>query len=863
MRKLLFCILTLILSFTLCSCLLPEGGIVGGVEDPEKGESDPEKEDPEKEDPEEEDPEKEEAAVKYERLVYEDGVDVKAIVSAIAAATGKRPTLVTDGKTAVKGEIVFGNTRRTVSTAAATLLEGLIDEKGGVPYEYSGYIIYKSTDGSVAVYWSDFTSQGVALSKFLESYTDLEAIVSAEPGVIASEVFDLSEHIYRERWSALEAEAPAELVAALKHLASNYYDGPAVVDWITGLWEPYFCACGECAEKGEEIACYGGAFYYANSARDHEGFWPDIESTGFLLNALAHSGAFEKYGSWAEAIKQVPGMSESLVRFVQALQDEETGYFYHPQWGSDIGSSRRGRDLNRANQILKALGAKPLYPTALDRLNGTASTSLTRPLSSSAVSAVSAVKATALSFESAVKNEDTYMEWLIETTKGDDMLKDSAGAHTLNSVASQIKAAGFLDITLDYLDEMMEKNYEQMKAAYDADPENSPKPTGLWQKAVDYKAVWGLIKLSSFYRDGNRPYKYPLEAMETCIKVVMFDPSVGGNYHMNDVMNQWAACDQIIVNAETHYPELLDTLYAMVRENAVQMIEQTEGKLAKFIQADGSYGYNQGTSAPTTQGVLVSLGLPEGDSNAYEMAKNTYTYIFKTLGYTAVPFCDWRDGERVLAALRGATSAVKQPQSIDPIDFDTLPQGMTTSITSSGSAEIVSDPEDEENSVLRFISKNPGGDAVQFTTSSRSSEGGCFIFDADLYVESANREYLYQITLGGSYMVDILYRGGRIKLRDNATTSSTQKVTDFDVELELSEWFNLRIEYYVDSENPTAKVYVNGELVAESHNYYGSHVDGATPKNTYTSVKFYAMNKTDATLYIDNALFYITDPTDI
>ena len=833
MKKIALLMLTAILVLILTACLLPETPPVGPEDDGGP-----------------------ESAI----LIGEEGINLKEVLSAINSNSDRPAMIYSESEPESDGEIVFGQTNRPISTKAADILAEKIAEKGGELYDYSGYLIYKDSEGKAAVCWSDISSKKLALEKFISDYSDLTAIDSAAEGVVFSDVFDLSEYLYKEKWKEIEAQASPEVTAALKHLANNYYDGPAIVDWIASLWEPYFCACGECSEQGREIACFGGAFYYADSARDYEGFWPDIESTGFLLNGLAFTGAFEKYGnSWSRAIKEVPGMTESLIKFVQALQDKDSGYFYHPQWGSDITPERRGRDLNRATQILNALGAKPLYPTAIDRLNGSASaTALTRPLGQGTVIAVSAVRPTS-SFEASLESEDTYMEWLREITKGDDMFKNSSGAHTLDSVRTQIVAAGYLEITLDYLDEMAEKNYSLMKAAYDADPENNPKPTGLWQNTVDYNLVWGLIKLSGFYSAGNRPYKYPVEALESCVEVIMFDPSVGGNYHMNDVMNQWGACERVLTNAKTHYPELLDELYTIARENAVEMIKQTEGKLAKFIQEDGSYGYCMGTSSPTTQGVPVSLGFPEGDSNANEMAKNTYGYIFTVLGYPTVKMCDWRDGERVLKALRESSPVIKQHWETDPTihEFDDLPSQLSTGFFSSGYAEIVDDPEDGGNPVLKYVTKPAdSGDTLAFKAETISSSDNCFVFDVDFYVESANRSPFLQIKMEGLYMFELLYRDGAIRMRDNATTANANKITDFDREIELNTWFNLRIEYYVDATDPTIKVYIDGDLIGESHNYFGSQKEDPTPATKYNKVTFFAPRAADATVYIDNAGFY-------
>ena len=50
---------------------------------------------------------------------------------------------------------------------------------------------------------------------------------------------------------------------ALRYLYEMYNEGMYL--WIAGLWEP-------------EI----GGFYFSNSARDHEGFLPDLESEGLV-----------------------------------------------------------------------------------------------------------------------------------------------------------------------------------------------------------------------------------------------------------------------------------------------------------------------------------------------------------------------------------------------------------------------------------------------------------------------------------------------------------------------------------------------------------------------------------------------------
>ena len=227
---------------------------------------------------------------------------------------------------------------------------------------------------------------------------------------------------------------------------------------------------------------------------------------------------------------------------------------------------------------------------------------------------------------------------------------------TINSVRQQIQAAGYLEMTVDYLDQKLDELYAEMSAAYAADPVNNPRPTGLWQRHVDYNAVWGLLKLASLYSSCNRQLKYPVEAMRTCVGVILLDADEYSSYYMNDVYNQWSAASSLLANAGKYNPHLVAEMQEIAKENAPEMIANSIRKLAKFKQADGTFGYIQGTSSPYTQGVHVSLGLPEGDVNATALAGSMYRCCFTVLGYDVVMLCDYRDGARFLAEIERKTN---------------------------------------------------------------------------------------------------------------------------------------------------------------------------------------------------------------
>ena len=836
MKKLIL-ILTLVLSlFVMASCFAeqpetPDNGNDGGNNNGDGGNG----------------------SVEYTTIVSADSsLSLSSVISAISAKNGKMLFSVSDANVATKGEIVFGQTNRPISAEAMAKLDEIIAEAGD-SYTYAGYLVYKNAEGNVAVCWSSVYAADFAIDAFVADYADLDLLNMMTEGVIYSNTFNLDDYIYDTTWGKLEEQATPEVFEALRTL-KRMYNSDAIVEWMANLWEPYICVCGECDPEGE-MSCYGGAFYYANSARDYKGFLPDMENTYFILNWMQANGALKSYA------KALPDdIKAKLIKFTQSLQSEADGYFYHPQWGTNITTDRRGRDLRNATAVLEALGAKALYPTALDRLENKSVSALTKRLGISAAAAVSAVLATT-DFEDSLGSAEEYMAWLIEVTGGEDMFEGSNGAHVINAVQGQIEAAGYLEITLDYLDSQQELLFTQMKEAYDINPVDNPEPTGLWQRTIDYNAVWGLLKLAPFYTSGNREIKYAEYAMKTCVKCIMIDADEGGNYHMNDVYNQWSSASNLVKNVQKHNPALLSTIYAIAHENSTDMIRNTVDKLAKFIQDDGTYGYNQGTSAPALYGSLVSLGLPEGDVNATNLASSMYRSVFTVFGFDVVPLCDYRHGEKFIDIISNAGTVYFDKKPVprpDPIEFDDLPSTLEQATFNGGSLTIAKDPKNSDNSVLKIecTPDSSSGDTIVFTQEYSDKAYSCYIMEFDLYVEHISATNwtgnAFQIRIGESYMIEVVRdtENGNVFIRDNSTTSNIDDTTDLGCHFNYGEWINIRLEYYKDDVQPMTKVFVNDTLTCTSTNYYGS-----LDKQIYSQARFMALKAVDAVIYIDNALF--------
>ena len=126
--------------------------------------------------------------------------------------------------------------------------------------------------------------------------------------------------------------------------------GKSVLDWLASLYDPK-----------------SGGFYYSVSARDNDGFLPDLESTYQAIYLLQLGGMY-KTGPVPEEIMPRE-IQDGFVKFAETLQDDSDGYFYHPQWGKKIGFSRRGRDLMWAKGLIgKFGGGRYKYPLPEERI---------------------------------------------------------------------------------------------------------------------------------------------------------------------------------------------------------------------------------------------------------------------------------------------------------------------------------------------------------------------------------------------------------------------------------------------------------------------------------------------------------------
>ena len=781
-------------------------------------------------------------------------------------------------------ELVIGKCDRSISRLAYTELAKITVGE----HEYA-YLIY--SDGkSVCIAYNDVDAYisyaaDAAVAYFKENMIKSELVLTA--GVVHSgkiNAMDLAiaedAALKDERWAALEEylgdNNGKEIVVALKELFTLY--DPEMITWLAELYDPAI-----------------GGFYYSKSGLRTEGYLPDAESTSQTLRILTDCGVLIKHGNnYAKAIPAE--MREQIIDFIYNLQDSN-GYFYHPQWSKDLvnqKTSRRSRDLGHCTGILSKFGVKPKYTPA----NQTATEDmayiapLTTPLGNSSAIAVSRViaaeSASGETYSPFLENIDTFKTWLSKQ----NIATGSYGiGNNLTSIYSDIKNRDQVLGTFNVHDsENSMIGYLIYWLNENQNPEN-----GLWHAKSDYYGVNGLMKISGVYSKSGVPMPNSSKAVEAAIAAMTTDEESTG---ITCIYNTWYAVNRVL-NIMNQYGTEADAeeaaaLRQRVYEVAPAAIRATRDKLTVYRKEQGSSSYNPETTIANSQGCPVAIaGSVEGDVNATCMATtDTLNYIW---GCLAVPSAykvfmfgtaNWLE---FLDVIESATPVIKEPSDFveetvadfDDEDVGTEPSGNaagsinSTSLTYGSSITVVEDMRPDSTGNVAMIDSRWGKDKIIFSLADPRSTT-CFIFESEMCIESHTKlskvtaddgtvTYVpkssstgadaVQIFMGDCYYLYIRNQGDCLGFVDSTEGMSNVLGPTVD----FSEWFKIRIEYYVgDHDSVRIMTYLNDELVAISDNYYdgtgGKLVGIGVPCSTYTNTRIYIPSATQTKLYVDNMM---------
>lgn len=405
----------------------------------------------------------------------------------------------------------------------------------------------------------------------------------------------------------MEKKYSPDAADALRYLYRLYDENMYL--WLADLWDP-------------EI----GAFYYSNSARDTEGYLPDIESTCQAIAFLQHTGLYSSLGGILDSFTP-DFMKEKILSFVVSLQDED-GYFYHPQWGKDVGTSRRSRDLSWCTDTLMTMGGKAKYTTPLDKGKSNAKELLPEHLRS--------IEA----FRAYIGELDLYNKsyWV---------------GNLISSQVKQIKAAGpeFEEAVIDW--------YNKAQC----------KENGLWNPETTYHSVNGLMKITMAYSALSRLLPNAEAAFDSCIAVVtntVNNPQITSHY------NPWITMAMIQNNLrELGEVELADKLKAKLTERLPEMIRATADKVEAFKKPDGAFSYKPESSSYHSQGAPVAVPFTrEGDVNGNALASSGITAnIASSLGIARIPLYTEEDSKfffELIASAKPSKKRYPRPEKMIP-----------------------------------------------------------------------------------------------------------------------------------------------------------------------------------------------------
>ena len=723
---------------------------------------------------------------------------IALLADAIAEKTAKRPTVADDASLEREHEIALGDTARDISTKAKKKLLDAI--KKADPEEldegdsYIGYAVY-SNGTSAAVVWTDDMLAAEAIVYFADNYVIADTLKLSKD-YVKTLVFSRSDYIAEMRekevadaWKALSDELSGvergdEIVEALRAIHNLYT--PEMVLWVANLYDP-------------EI----GGFYHSNSARNNEGYLPDIGSTWTALSFMAGTGMVD---SWGDATPL--WMREQIGEFVYSLQSED-GYFYHPQWGSEISNDKREEHLKAAKSMLSAFGIEPKYsyPGAVS------AAALTGRLSESKVTAVSSVVPVDAKLPQ-YASETAYRDWLDGWYE-----RISAGKTTfysfgdeLQSQVSNIKMYGkalgvdLMKITTDFLT-------------------SHQKDNGLWDDELNYTATNAVHKIASVYNSAGCEIPNADKIIEAGIEIISSDTPISACV---DLYNAWSCISYIIKNVReyaygTEYDrnQRADSIIASAREIAPEAILGSLEKIGKFRKDDGSFSYGPVYASAGGGGMALSVPLTiEGDLGGNSICVTSLmNEIYASLGIeNRVPIFTYADYLVFMDTLEGLGEIVKDPIRDESIiiDFEECSddQDIPTELNASqNSGRIEIATEDDGNKYLEITTEaltSPNNQpSLDISANRLSSSPGYAVIEMDIEYLDGHGTVGNQLMLYGASSIimqlSVSTQSGEVVVKNSADSNKALATAP------MNERFKLRIEYFWNE--GYAAIYLNDDTL--------------------------------------------------
>ena len=607
-----------------------------------------------------------------------------------------------------------------------------------------------------------------------------------------------------EDFAKAEAIIGKAATDAIRELYS-YYDTELYV-WLASLWD-------------KDI----GGFYFSDSAKETAGYFPDLESTEQVLDSMSWCGPFSHYRDPARPGRKAYGFAmpanvrAKLVCFIIGLQSPNDGFFYHPQWGNNVKAARRGRDLNRAVDMLYELGERPMYdtPSGVSGVLGAPSMAVSASSAEPSENASGPVPLYLRKAESFEKYLDTIFSTMDTYTAG-------------NMIESQLSQIGQADKKLWLKQEKGRKaeDYKITSPAKDGFVEallnrlySMQRPdNGLFDEEVDSGSINGLMKLSMSYRYCKVPVPYAEAATRSIIKMAEM-PDETGDSHMCNNFNLWRTIgDMFRIFPEEKQEEIRE----IMKPHYERMIRATTERLAPHKRKNGGFSYfkvgpcNRSQSAP-----VGCVSIAESDVNATTIGCMGITgSLCKSLGIPYIrPYCP-DDGDYFLELITKAPAIKKKQKAYG--DLYTYENGEPIPLIAvwpnvyripNAKVELT-----EDKSVLFTKQRDPRcamdtNECIRYEIhTTNRTDNGFQVFETDMTINTNAQE--------GCFGIISFYSGTESKnIRLCAHKNGEIFVIDKDgnpiswTYIESGKTYSIRFEYYYTGQAKEIKVYIDSVYI--------------------------------------------------
>ena len=644
-----------------------------------------------------------------------------------------------------------------------------------------------------------------------------------------------------------------------------------VVMWVASMYDPET-----------------GGFFYARSAIGQPGFSADIEST---------AQAYGLIRDWGFESTMPASVRQKLIHFFQSRQDPATGYFYDPQFGSNVTDAKRSRNLNQAVGALRNLGARPLYPLPYERASAQGSVGGAQsgqanghgqgmvdmaqyyaanfpfrlgtgpggvPLSTGSPGFGASDPQLTLGTQLAqnvsggnsalpeyLRSPQALRRWM----ESFDWERNAyAAGHNVGSARNEIIQAGLVDTVYEFIESIQNPD------------------TGLWGQGLTYNELSGAMKLSEFYSaEARRPYPNAKKMVESVLYVLEHDtPS-----QIFFIFNPPYLIDRAIIHGSVPYEPEIDEL---LQELVPKMIRMAKENLLRFRQPDGAYSYFPHGSAPRSQGALVSLGLRESDMNATSSGTNgTINLIYRLVGLMrpnlvreyAEEF--WETILSIEAQGRAGTAFESTVPAGFSEDFEGYPIDSVPADWSVGGAagevRVVTDPHDPENQVL-LVHKTASGPGTLFHVSKQ------FWLAGDSMQTTIRFRFMMEEPVHSDVISVGLNFGASASQADRALNFLTKKQGSQYffahrtvetgrsgtggaganiIEIEPNRWYDVEVIYEPRGVGDTrTTVYIDGEMVAVLDQYFNAGDETKPPVKDIRHLRIHPFLAFEGAFYLDD-----------